>query len=294
MIEIEHLTKNFGTLPAVADLSLTIPRGELFCFLGPNGAGKTTTVKILCGLLKPSGGTVRIKGGDIQADPAAARRSIGYIPDTPFLYERLTPVEFFRFIGDLYRIPVPQVQAARERLFTLFDIDEYARMPIKDLSHGYRQRLIYAATFLHQPEVLFIDEPFVGLDPFSIRLIHDLLRQAARAGTTVFLTTHILAFAEQLADRIGIIAGGRLVGLGTLAELKERSSVQGPLEDIFLRLTRPEKTDGRRRTTDDGPEKTDDGRRTGEDGRRTTDRRRRTTDDGRQKTDGGRRTADGG
>jgi len=240
MIKIEHLTKNFGTLQAVKDLSLTIPRGELFCFLGPNGAGKTTTIKILCGLLKPSGGTIRIQGIDIQADPAAVRRLIGYIPDTPFLYERLTPIEFFQFIGDLYQVPAAQIHAARERFFALFAISEYARTLIKDLSHGYRQRLIYAATLLHQPEILFIDEPFVGLDPFSIRLIHDLLRQAAKAGTTIFLTTHILAFAEQLADRIGIIAGGSLVGLGTLAELKARSSMQGPLEDIFLRLTRPE------------------------------------------------------
>jgi len=240
MIEIEHLTKTFGTLQAVKDLSLIIPRGELFCFLGPNGAGKTTTIKILCGLLKPTSGTIRIRGVDIQADPAAVRRLIGYIPDTPFLYERLTPVEFFQFIGDLYQVPSGRVEAARARFFRLFAIEEYAQTLIKDLSHGYRQRLIYAATFLHQPEVMFIDEPFIGLDPFSIRLIHDLLRQSARAGTTVFLTTHILAFAEQLADRIGIIAGGSLVGLGTLAELQARSSVQGPLEDIFLRLTRPE------------------------------------------------------
>ncbi|MFH1476050.1 MAG: ABC transporter ATP-binding protein [Verrucomicrobiota bacterium] len=240
MIAIEHLTKNFGALPAVKDLSLTIPRGELFCFLGPNGAGKTTTIKILCGLLKPTAGVIRIRGIDLQADPAAVRRLIGYIPDTPFLYERLTPVEFFQFIGDLYKVSAARVRAARERFFALFAMDEYAQTLIKDLSHGYRQRLIYAATFLHQPEVLFIDEPFVGLDPFSIRLIHDLLRQAARAGMTIFLTTHILAFAEQLADRIGIIAGGRLVGLGTLAELKAHNSMPGPLEDIFLRLTSPE------------------------------------------------------
>jgi len=251
MIEIERLNKTFGTLTAVKDLSLRIPRGELFCFLGPNGAGKTTTIKLLCGLLKPTGGTIRIGGLDIKADPAAVRRMIGYIPDAPFLYERLTPVEFFQFIGDLYQVPPAQVQAARARFFRLFAMEEYARTLIKDLSHGYRQRLIYAATFLHQPEVLFIDEPFVGLDPFSIRLIRDLLRQTARAGTTVFLTTHILAFAEQLADRIGIIAGGSLVGLGTLAELKARSSVQGPLEDVFLRLTRPEGSEDGRQMTDD-------------------------------------------
>lgn len=240
MIEIEHLSKNFGGVQAVKDLSLTIPQGELFCFLGPNGAGKTTTIKLLCGLLKPSQGTIRIQGLDLQAEPAAVRQLIGYIPDTPFLYERLTPVEFFQFIGELYRLPRDQVRAARDRFFPLFAMEEYAQTLIKDLSHGYRQRLIYAATFLHQPKVMFIDEPFIGLDPYSIRLIHDLLRQTAASGTTIFLTTHILAFAEQLADRIGIIAGGSLVGLGTLAELKARSAVQGPLEKVFLHLTRPD------------------------------------------------------
>lgn len=239
MIEIEHLSKFFGNVQAVRDLSLVIPQGELFCFLGPNGAGKTTTIKIACGLLKPSSGAIRIGGLDLQVERASVRRLIGYIPDTPFLYERLTPVEFFQFIGDLYRIPCDRVRAERDRFFALFALEEYAQTLIKDLSHGYRQRLIYAATFLHQPKVLFIDEPFVGLDPFSIRLIHDLLRQAAEEGTTILLTTHILAFAEQLADRIGIVAGGRLVGLGTLAELKAHSAVQGPLEDIFLSLTRP-------------------------------------------------------
>ncbi|MBI2439832.1 MAG: ABC transporter ATP-binding protein [Lentisphaerae bacterium] len=240
MIEIEHLTKSFGRVQAVKDLSLTIPQGELFCFLGPNGAGKTTTIKLLCGLLKPTSGTIRIRGLDLKAEPAAVHRLIGYIPDTPYLYERLTPLEFFQFIGDLYQVPPAQVREARDKYFALFAMEDYAQTLIKDLSHGYRQRLIYAATFLHQPKVLFIDEPFIGLDPFSIRLIHDLLRQTARAGTTIFLTTHILAFAEQLADRIGIISGGSLSGLGTLAELKALSSVQGALEDVFLRLTRPE------------------------------------------------------
>ncbi len=237
MIEIERLEKRFGPVRAVDGLTLSVPRGELFCFLGPNGAGKTTTIKILCGLLRPTRGTARIAGCDIRSEPESIRRRIGFIPDTPFLYERLTPVEFFEFIGDLYRLPTPRVQAERTRYFRLFDLESYAQTLIKDLSHGYRQRLIYAATLLHEPEVLFIDEPFVGLDPFTIRLIRDLLRARARAGTTVFLTTHILAFAEHLADRIGILAGGRLVGLGTLDELRARSAVNGPLEDVFLRLT---------------------------------------------------------
>ena len=237
MIELEHVSKSFGSLEAVKDLSLSIPRGELFCFLGPNGAGKTTTIKMLCGLLRPTAGTIRIGGLDIQRDLAATRPLIGYIPDTPFLYERLTPTEFFQFIGDLYAIPRDRIQAEREAAFHLFGLDEHAHTLIKDLSHGFRQRVIYAATFLHQPQALFVDEPFVGLDPFSIRLIRDLLRQKTRAGMTIFFTTHILALAEHLADRIGIITDGRLVALGTLDELKNQSAVQGPLEDIFLTLT---------------------------------------------------------
>lgn len=240
MIELQHVSKSFGALEAVKDLSLSIPKGELFCFLGPNGAGKTTTIKLLCGLLRPTAGAIRIGGLDPQTDLAATRPLIGYIPDTPFLYERLTPAEFFEFIGDLYAIPRQRVRTEREAAFNLFGLNDYAHCLIKDLSHGFRQRVIYAATFLHAPKVLFVDEPFVGLDPYSIRLIRNLLSEKARDGMTIFFTTHILALAEHLADRIGIIAEGRLAALGTLAELKARSAVQGPLEDIFLHVTQPE------------------------------------------------------
>ena len=238
MIEIEHVTKTFGNLTAVNDLSLFLPKGELFCFLGPNGAGKTTTVKMLCGLLRPSAGRIRIGGIDLQEDPEPPRHFIGYIPDSPFLYERLTPTEFFEFIGDLYKIPRDETIRERDDAFHTFDLNKYAQTLIKDLSHGLRQRLIYAATFLHKPKVLFVDEPFVGLDPFSIRLICDLLRQKAREGITIFMTTHILALAEGIAERIGIISEGKLVAVGTLEALRTQSSVKGALEDIFLSLTK--------------------------------------------------------
>jgi ABC-2 type transport system ATP-binding protein len=238
MINLEHVSKSFGPIEAVKDLSLSITKGELFCFLGPNGAGKTTTIKMLCGLLRPTSGQIRIGGLDLRRDLAATRPLIGYIPDSPFLYERLTPLEFFEFIGDLYNIPRARVLAERDAAFHLFGLNNHAHSLIKDLSHGFRQRVIYAVTFLHTPQVLFVDEPFVGLDPFSIRLIRNLLRQKAREGMTIFFTTHILALAEHLADRIGIIAGGRLVALGTLDELKTRSAVKGQLEDIFLSLTK--------------------------------------------------------
>ena len=236
MIQIENLSKNFGTVKAVRDMSLHVPKGELFCFLGPNGAGKTTTIKILTGLLRPSSGLGRIGGIDIQKDPVAAKKLIGYIPDMPFLYGRLTTSEFFEFTGDLYGVDRETINSERGRLFALFGLAEQATSRIKDLSHGMRQRLIYASTFLHKPEVLFIDEPLIGLDPYTIRLIKDLLRQEARAGMTIFLTTHILALAEDIADRIGIILDGQLVVLGGLPELlaaEEKSS----LEDMFLGLT---------------------------------------------------------
>ncbi len=237
MIEIEGLSKKFGSVDAVKDLSLVVKTGELFCFLGPNGAGKTTTIKMLCGLLRPTAGRIRLDGIDILAASGEWRRRVGYIPDTPFLYERLTPREFFEFIGELYSIPRGEVRDQMDRLFGMFRMEEYARTLIKDLSHGFRQRLIYAATFLHKPSILFIDEPFVGLDPLSIRMIRNQLREKTREGTTIFLTTHILAFAEDLADRLGIICSGKLAATGTLEELKAQSSLQGSLEDIFFSLT---------------------------------------------------------
>lgn len=177
MIEIHKLTKNFGDFEAVKDLSLTVPRGELFCFLGPNGAGKTTTIKILTGMLRPTSGNARICGLDIQAKGQDVKKVIGYIPDMPFLYERLTAIEFFHFTADLYNIPLASVPALCDESFKLFGIYDHGNALVKDLSHGMRQRLIYATTFLHKPEVLFIDEPLVGLDPYSIRLIKDLLKK---------------------------------------------------------------------------------------------------------------------
>ncbi|MBN1268658.1 MAG: ABC transporter ATP-binding protein [Kiritimatiellae bacterium] len=237
MIDIEHLSKNFGPVAAVKDLSLHVPWGELFCFLGPNGAGKTTTIKILCGLLKPSAGAIRVGGIDIHEDPLAARRITGYIPDHPFLYERLTPAEFFEFTGELYGVPRHEIPDRMRDAFNLFGLADSRNVLIKDLSHGFRQRIIYAATFLHEPRVLFIDEPLVGLDPYSIRLIKNLLREKAKSGVTVFLTTHILALAEDVADRIGIIDEGRLIAVGTKDELERQSEMKGSLEDVFLKLT---------------------------------------------------------
>jgi len=205
VIEIEGLSKAFGPVKAVQELHLTVSPGEIFCLVGPNGAGKTTTVKLLCGLLKPDEGRIRICGYDIQKEPVAARRCMGYIPDQPFVYERLTATEFLHFVGALYRMERREVEKRRRHLFRLLGLEEYASHLVADLSHGFRQRLLYATILMHDPQVMVVDEPLVGLDPYSIRLIKDLLRRKASEGTTVFLTTHILPVAEEIAHRIGVL-----------------------------------------------------------------------------------------
>ena len=241
MIKIDQLCKKYGEFEALKSLSLEIPDGELFCFLGPNGAGKTTTIKILTGLLHPTSGSAQINGMDILRDSLSIKQQIGYIPDMPYLYDRLTTVEFFHFTGRLYNIDKRTIEAELDRSFSQFGLDEHRGSLIKELSHGLRQRLIYAVTFLHNPSVLFIDEPFVGLDPYTIRLIKDLLKQHTSQGGSILLTTHILAIAEDIADRIGIIHNGRLTACGTLAQLQKEfaSATNGPptLEDIFLTIT---------------------------------------------------------
>lgn len=237
MISIQHVSKRFGAVTAVRDLVLEVPAGELFCFLGPNGAGKTTTIKMLTGLLRPDAGEIRIGGMDIRREPVAAKRLMGYIPDMPFLYEKLTPVEFLKFIGDLYNVPRSVLDPAVDESLARFGLNDARSALVGNLSHGMRQRLLYAATFLHDPKVVFVDEPLIGLDPHSIRMIKDMLRAKARAGMTIFLTTHILALAEDIADRIGIISNGSLIALGRMAELRTQAGVVGPLEDVFLKLT---------------------------------------------------------
>lgn len=237
MIRIQDLTKSFGRIEAVRGITLDIPGGELFCFLGPNGAGKTTTIKMLCGLLRPDSGVIHIGGIDLVKDPHGVRRITGYIPDTPFLYDLLTVTEFVEFTGDLYRIPRRRLHEEMEEAFAFFGLDEHRKSLIKDLSHGLRQRLVYATTFLQHPQVLFVDEPFVGLDPHSIRSLKTLLRQKVEGGMTIFLTTHILALAEALADRIAIISEGRIVAVGSLKEITEQTRIEGNLEDVFLGIT---------------------------------------------------------
>lgn len=240
MIRTEQLTKNFGGVRAVDGLNLDIAAGEFFAFLGPNGAGKTTTIKLLTGLLKPTSGRAIICGHDIQQEPMEARKHIAYVPDLPFLYDKLAPLEFMFFVGQLYGMDRDVIEQTSRELFTVFDLNGTREKLIETLSHGTRQRLVIASALLHNPKVIIIDEPMVGLDPRSARVVKDVLKERSRNGTTVFLSTHILHVAEELADRIGILNRGKLIAVGTMDELRAASGVVGALEDTFLTLTRAE------------------------------------------------------
>jgi ABC-2 type transport system ATP-binding protein len=238
MIELQDITKSFGGKVAVDRLSLTVGKGEFFGFLGPNGAGKTTTIKIMAGLLRPEGGVAKICGIDIARHPEAAKMKIGYVPDMPFIYEKLTAREYLEFTGGLYGVPQEKLRAKIEWIFDLFSMNGWADSRCEEYSHGMRQKVVFGAAFVHDPEVLIVDEPMVGLDPQSMRLLKDLLRLYARRGNTIFVSTHILSVAEEICDRIGIIDRGRLVALGTVGELRQAAASDGEkLESLFLKLT---------------------------------------------------------
>jgi len=237
VIELVHLVKKFGDLVAVNDVTLTIPRGEFFAVLGPNAAGKTTTLKILAGLMKPTSGNARVCGFDVQTQPLEARRRLAYVPDFPFLYEKLTAREFFRFIGQLFQMDDAHIAAGAQELIARFHLGEFADLPLESLSHGTRQRVAIVSALLHDPEVFVIDEPMVGLDPQHARVVKDVLKERSRAGMTVLMSTHELSVAEEMADRIGIINGGKLIAVGTRDELRKQSGSSGALEDVFLALT---------------------------------------------------------
>ncbi len=237
LIETEHLVKRYGDKTAVDDMNLQIRGGEIFGFLGPNGAGKTTTIKMLVGLLQPTSGRVHIAGYDMQAQPLAAKAACGYVPDEPNLYAKLTGRELLRFVGDLYALKRPQVERRIEELLRLFDLTAAGDDTTDSYSHGMKQKTVLAAALVHDPQVLVLDEPTVGLDPKSARLIKDILRQLADRGAAIFLSTHILEIAEHMCDRVGIINQGRLVAVGTMEELRAHGQGESTLEDIFLSLT---------------------------------------------------------
>ncbi|MGO8703384.1 MAG: ABC transporter ATP-binding protein [Candidatus Brocadiia bacterium] len=237
MIEIENVTKRFGEKVAVDHLSLTVPSGEFFAFVGPNGAGKTTTIKMIVGLLHADEGTVRICGQDIQKNAAAAKALLSHIPDQPYLYDKLTGREFLEFVARMHRIEPAQARRKIEELTDLLSLRDYLDDLAEGYSHGMKQRVVIASAIVHNPKVIVVDEPMVGLDPRSVRVVKDLLRSLSQAGATIFMSTHTLNVAEELAGRVGIIDSGRMVAVGTLDELRRVSGGAKGLEESFLRLT---------------------------------------------------------
>jgi ABC-2 type transport system ATP-binding protein len=237
MIDLRNVSKSYANKDAVRDLTLSIPRGELFAFLGPNGAGKTTTIKMMCGLLFPTSGSLSIAGFDLRTHGQDARRRISYVPDQPYLYDKLSGREILQFTADMYGLPKDKAAEKIAAVIDLFSMQSFADILTQNYSHGMRQRTVFAAAFLHEPDVLIVDEPTVGLDPHHIRLLKDQLKKQAARGVTVFLSTHSLDIAEELADRIGVIHQGRLIALGTLDSLRRDAAHDGSLEDVFLKLT---------------------------------------------------------
>jgi ABC-2 type transport system ATP-binding protein len=238
MIELAGLTKRYGTFTAVDNVDLLVTRGELFGFLGPNGAGKTTTLRMIAGILRPTAGTVRIAGHDITTDPIAAKSVLGFIPDRPFIYEKLTGSEFLRFVAGLFGQHGPAIEQRSRELMAIFDLEDWRDELVESYSHGMRQKLIISSAFVHRPDVIVVDEPMVGLDPRAAKTLKQLFRQYTQLGHTIMMSTHSLEVAETLCDRIAIMNGGKIRACGTMDELRA-DAVAGAvgLEDIFLRLT---------------------------------------------------------
>ncbi|MCJ7495460.1 MAG: ABC transporter ATP-binding protein, partial [Deltaproteobacteria bacterium] len=236
MIELFHLSKSFRNFQAVKDVTLQIPRGEIFGFLGPNGAGKTTTIRMMAGLMKPTSGRVCLDGKDVLRQPEEAKSVLGFIPDRPYLYEKLTGQEFLDFIADLHGLETGNSRQKRiDELLNFFDLQGWCRELIESYSHGMRQRLVFGAALLHRPKVLIIDEPMVGLDPKGTRLVKGLFRDLSKKGVSIFMSTHTLELAEEICQRIGIINEGRVIALGTMEELREKAkTADARLESLFL------------------------------------------------------------
>jgi ABC-2 type transport system ATP-binding protein len=238
MLELEAVTKRFGPFTAVNRINLAVPRGKIFGFLGPNGAGKTTTIRMVAGVLLPTAGRISIGGEDLASDPEAAKARLGYIPDRPYLYEKLTGGEFLRFVAGLWGADGPEMEERAQRLLKLFNLSEWQHELIDSYSHGMRQKLLISSAFLHQPELIVVDEPMVGLDPRSARILKDLLRTYAKNGGTVFLSSHTLEVVEVLCDLLTIIHQGNIIAGGTMDELRAQADAgEAHLEEIFLKVT---------------------------------------------------------
>jgi ABC-2 type transport system ATP-binding protein len=238
MIHLEGLVKTFGSFTAVNGVSLDVPEGEIHGFLGPNGAGKTTTIRMIAGLLQPTRGRVTIAGHDLAREPEAAKRALGFIPDRPFLYEKLTAAEFLRFHGGLYGLEGEAVEARADDLLGLFELTGWRDELVESFSHGMKQRLVMCAAFLHRPRAVVVDEPMVGLDPRGARLIKEIFRVQSRQGVAILMSTHTLEVAQEMCDRISIILSGRIIARGTVEELRELAGHDdAELTPVFLKLT---------------------------------------------------------
>ena len=238
MIELKNLTKKYADFTAVNDLNLSVHQGEVFGFIGPNGAGKTTTIKMMSGILEPTRGTVSIAGINMRNAPEKAKSKIGFIPDRPYLYEKLSGMEFLKFTADLYGVPEETFQASAYGILKDFSLADWADELVESYSHGMKQRLIMSAALLHDPEVIIVDEPMVGLDPAAIIMVKALFRELAGKGVTVFMSTHTLKVAQDTCDRIGVINKGRLIATGTTQELQRAAGIsEADLEQVFLNLT---------------------------------------------------------
>jgi ABC-2 type transport system ATP-binding protein len=238
VIRLKDLTKRYGKFTAVDGISLAVPRGELFGLLGPNGAGKTTTMRMIAGILQPTSGSILVGGVDMLARPKEAKARVGFIPDRPFVYDKLTGGEFLRFAAALYGQDGPAVERRIDELLEIFDLGAWKHELTEAYSHGMRQKLIICGALVHRPELIVVDEPMVGLDPKSARLLKDLFRQFVDRGGTVLMSTHTLEVAEVMCDRIAIVYKGRIAASGTMDELREQTeSAAMGLEDLFLKLT---------------------------------------------------------
>jgi ABC-2 type transport system ATP-binding protein len=238
MIRLENLTKHYGRVAAVDSLSLDVAPGEIFGFLGPNGAGKTTTIRVMMGILKPTSGRAILGKYDIQTEPEKAKAITGFIPDRPFIYEKLSGVEFLKFVGSLHHVTVEKMAQQIPELLECFELSEWKDELVESYSHGMKQRLVLCASLIHEPKILVVDEPMVGIDPKGARTLKDLFRSLARNGTTIFLSTHSISVAEEVCQRVGIIHKGKLIASGTMPDLLRLAKMkEGKLESIFLELT---------------------------------------------------------
>jgi ABC-2 type transport system ATP-binding protein len=240
MIEVQSLVKRYGKFVAVDDVSLSVAEGEIHGFLGPNGAGKTTSIRVIAGLLKPTSGRVLIGGHDLALAPEAAKQCLGFIPDRPFLYEKLTAAEFLRFHGGLYGLNGDGLEERSREMLELFELTKWGGELIEAFSHGMKQRLVMCAAFLHRPRAVLVDEPMVGLDPRGARLIKDVFRAMSRKGVAILMSTHTLEVAQEMCDHISIIVGGKIIARGTVDELRSQAgdgARDEQLTAVFLKLT---------------------------------------------------------